>query len=37
MMHGKNIESLHEYVSKDILPEEYGGTGDSVQECIGLF
>nr|XP_026487468.1 clavesin-2-like [Vanessa tameamea] len=34
MIHNKNIESLHEYVPKEVLPEEYGGTGDSIQNCI---
>lgn len=37
MVHGKNIESLYEHVSKDVLPEEYGGTGDSIQECIDYW
>ncbi|CAH0726594.1 unnamed protein product, partial [Brenthis ino] len=37
MIHGKNIESLHEHVSKDILPKEYGGTGDSIEECIDYW
>lgn len=37
MVHNKNIESLHEHVPKEILPEEYGGSGDSIQENIGLF
>lgn len=36
MVHGKNIESLYEHVPKDVLPEEYGGTGDSIQGCIGI-
>ncbi|XP_050361886.1 uncharacterized protein LOC126781107 [Nymphalis io] len=34
MIHNKNIESLHEYVPIEVLPEEYGGTGDSIQSCI---
>ncbi|XP_046961157.1 clavesin-2-like isoform X3 [Vanessa cardui] len=34
IVHTKNLESFYESVPKEILPEEYGGTGDSIQDCI---
>ncbi|XP_050361887.1 uncharacterized protein LOC126781108 [Nymphalis io] len=34
IVHSKNMESFHERVPKEILPEEYGGTGDNIQDCI---
>lgn len=37
MMHNKNIDALHQHVAKEILPQEYGGCGDSIQKSIGLF
>ncbi|CAH2104810.1 unnamed protein product [Euphydryas editha] len=37
MIHNNNMDSLHEHVSKEILPEEYGGTGESLQNCIDYW
>ncbi|XP_047544420.1 clavesin-2-like [Vanessa atalanta] len=34
IVHNKNMESFYEHVPREILPEEYGGTGDSIQDCI---
>ncbi|XP_017301316.1 retinol-binding protein pinta [Diaphorina citri] len=34
-VHGKNLDSLHQIVSPEILPVEYGGTAGTLQELIG--
>ena len=34
IMFHANYESLYQYVDKDILPNEYGGTGGFVDEMI---
>nr|ATY51959.1 CRAL-TRIO domain-containing protein [Bicyclus anynana] len=36
-MHNRNIDALHEHVSKEILPKEYGGSGDSIPEIIAYW
>lgn len=33
-MHGNNMSTLHEYVSKDILPAELGGEGPSFNPSV---
>jgi len=33
-MHNEDMEALHKFVPKEILPTEYGGDGGSVQEII---
>lgn len=35
MIHNKDLDTLYEHVPKEILPEEYGGTGESIQSCTG--
>nr|XP_034828422.1 alpha-tocopherol transfer protein-like [Maniola hyperantus] len=37
MIHNKNIETLHEHVAKEILPPEYGGSGESIQKNIAYW
>lgn len=32
-----NLESLYKFVSKDILPEEYGGTAGKIDQFNGNF
>lgn len=37
VVHGKDFEPLYKYVSKDVLPLEYGGNGGTIQEIIGKW
>ncbi|XP_039763229.1 uncharacterized protein LOC120636037 [Pararge aegeria] len=37
MVHSKSNEALHQFVPKEILPQEYGGTGDSIQQSIAYW
>ena len=34
-MHGTDLNSVHKYIPKDVLPKEYGGTGETLQELTG--
>ncbi|XP_026331063.1 retinol-binding protein pinta-like isoform X2 [Hyposmocoma kahamanoa] len=37
LVHGKDFEPLYKYVSKDILPLEYGGNGGTIQEITDYW
>lgn len=30
-------ESIYKYIPKDVLPEEYGGEGEKLQELTGML
>lgn len=36
-VHNKDYEALYKHVPKEILPEEYGGNGGTVQRIIGNY
>ncbi|XP_068229029.1 retinol-binding protein pinta-like isoform X1 [Palaemon carinicauda] len=36
-LHGSNIESMHKYVPKSMLPSEYGGTAGTIQEIADYW
>lgn len=36
-VHTKGLESLHQIVDKDILPEEYGGTDGKLEDLINFW
>ena len=37
VVHGSNYESMYDSIPKEMLPEEYGGEGGTVQEIAGTF
>ncbi|XP_026326955.1 alpha-tocopherol transfer protein-like isoform X1 [Hyposmocoma kahamanoa] len=36
-VHGKDFKPLYKYVSKDILPVEYGGNGGTIEEIVDYW
>ena len=34
-MHGSDFNSLYKEIPKEVLPNEYGGSGGTVQEIAG--
>jgi len=36
-IHGDSYDSLHKEITKNILPKDYGGDGQSLAELTGIF
>jgi hypothetical protein len=35
--HGSNVDGLKNHFPADILPKEYGGTGESIEVLSGMY